>query len=151
MKMKLTLGLCIAFCLFNSCKDEDFELKNDEEIRAYLDEKGLTAEKSSSGLYYIIDKPGTGDNPNINSTVTVHYHGYYTDGVVFDSSVDRGKTSQFPLRNVITGWQEGIPLFKRGGEGKLLIPSHLAYGSSAPPGIRDNAVLVFDIQLFDFK
>ena len=152
-----------------SCKKEDFELLNDEEIRTYLDSKGLTAEKTGSGLYYIIDKPGAGENPDIRSTVTVHYHGYYTDGEVFqrmsqrllhgyytdgevfDSSVDRGKPSEFPLRNVIEGWQEGIPLFKRGGKGVLLIPSHLAYGASPPAGIRDNAVLVFDIELFDFK
>lgn len=150
----LSLFLLVALFSFGtqSCKDdENFDEQNEEEIQNYLASKGLTAQKTNSGLYYIIEKPGVGDNPNINSTVTVHYHGYYTDGEVFDSSVDRGKPSQFALKNVIDGWQEGIPIFKRGGTGTLIIPSRLAYGSNPPGSIRSNAVLVFDIELFDFK
>jgi FKBP-type peptidyl-prolyl cis-trans isomerase FkpA len=148
--LKFIIPLAFFVTIVNSCKEEDFDQLNEEEIETYLSSEGLTAEKTNSGLYYIIEKPGVGDNPSINSKVTVHYHGYYTDGVVFDSSVDRGKTSEFPLKNVITGWQEGIPLFKRGGVGTLIIPSRLAYGANPPGNIRSNAVLVFDIQLFDF-
>lgn len=152
MKKFLFAGLTICLACLYSCKDdEDFVQQNDQEIQDYLTANNLIAEKTNSGLYYIIEKAGAGDNPNIRSTVTVHYHGYYTDGKVFDSSKDRGKTSEFPLSNVIEGWQEGIPLFKRGGVGTLLIPSHLGYGANPPGTIRENAVLIFDIELFDFK
>jgi FKBP-type peptidyl-prolyl cis-trans isomerase len=50
----------------------------------------------------------------------------------------------FPLQNVIKGWTEGIPLFKEGGSGTLLIPSHLGYGSNDSNGITGGSVLVFD-------
>jgi FKBP-type peptidyl-prolyl cis-trans isomerase len=43
----------------------------------------------------------------------------------------------------------GIPFFKEGGSGKLLIPSELAYGSSPRSGIPANSVLIFDIHLID--
>jgi FKBP-type peptidyl-prolyl cis-trans isomerase FkpA len=76
----------------------------------------------------------------------VDYTGYFMDGKVFDESV-----STFSLRGVIAGWREGIPLFGKGGKGKLLIPSRLGYGSNPPPGIPKDAVLLFDIHLIDIK
>ena len=49
---------------------------------------------TSSTLAYKILKPGTGTrHPRPNSTVTVHYTGWTTDGVTFDSSVTRGQPS----------------------------------------------------------
>ena len=58
--------------------------------------------------------------------------------------------STFPLLNVIAGWQEGIPLFSKGGEGKLFIPASLGYGYNASNGIPGGSVLIFDIELIDF-
>ena len=55
----------------------------------------------------------------------------------------------FPLSGVIQGWQEGIPLFKEGGSGILLIPSALGYGSQSVGSIPANSVLIFDINLID--
>ena len=121
--------------------------KDTEVIKEYLIDNNLTAEETSSGLHYIIEEPGIGDsNPTINSTVTVAYSGYFTNGQVFDSS----DSISFPLSNVIPGWQEGIPLFKKQGSGKLLIPSILGYGSTGSGPIPGNTVLIFDIELKDF-
>lgn len=124
---------------------------NFTEIEEYLADNGLTAEKTESGLYYIIEEEGDGVHPIPSSTVTVHYHGYLTDGTVFDSSIDRGTPAQFPLSGVIPGWQEGIPLFSKGGKGKLLIPHTLAYGCNPPTDeIPSLGVLIFDVELIDF-
>ena len=80
---------------------------------------------SPDGLYYIIDSTGTGTNPTVSSTVTVKYKGYLLDETVFDQSTT-GYT--IALSNVIAGWQIGIPKFKKGGKGKLLIPRNLFLG-----------------------
>ena len=146
----------MVFCMFAavltvSCeKDSSTKEIDNMEIQTYIADNNLDAQSTSSGLHYTIDKEGNGQHPNLNNEVTVHYRGYYTDGEQFDSSYDRGMPATFPLSMVIEGWQEGIPFFSKGGKGKLLIPSHLGYGSGPPPGIRPNAVLVFDIELITF-
>jgi FKBP-type peptidyl-prolyl cis-trans isomerase FkpA len=75
----------------------------------------------------------------------VAYKGYLLDGNTFDQSGANGVA--FPLNRVIPGWTEGIPLFKEGGEGILLVPSNLGYGTSGSRSIPGGAVLVFDIKL----
>jgi FKBP-type peptidyl-prolyl cis-trans isomerase FkpA len=67
--------------------------------------------------------------------------------VVFDESGSDGIV--FPLNGVIEGWTEGIPYFKEGGSGKLLVPSALAYGRQGSGSIAPNTVLIFDVELID--
>jgi FKBP-type peptidyl-prolyl cis-trans isomerase FkpA len=148
--MKYAIFLLSFSLLVSSCiKDPEVQLENDiDKIEKYLDDKGLIALSTESGLHYIIEVEGTGGNPTINDDVTVFYKGYFLNEEVFDETSASPVT--FPLANVIEGWQEGIPLFKKGGKGKLLIPSGLGYGLFPPPGIKKNAVLIFDIELVDF-
>lgn len=126
------------------------DIINQDEIEAYLDEHGLTAQKTDSGIHYIIREEGGRKKPTMKHKVTCHYRGYLTNGNTFDSSYDSRKPITFPLRKVIQGWQEGIPLFGKGGKGTLFIPSKLGYGSNPPGGIPADAVLIFDIELIDF-
>ena len=125
--------------------------QNESAIQNYLATNNLTAERTESGLYYVIEEEGDGSFPDLSSRVTVNYHGYLLNGSVFDSSIDRGEPSEFELSGVIQGWQEGIPLFSKGGRGKLLIPHNLGYGCY-PPGdiIQPNGVIAFDVHLIDF-
>ncbi len=98
----------------------------------------------------IIEDINTGDGMECpqSATVEVHYKGTLMDGTVFDSSYDRGESINFPLNNLIQGWQEGIPGMKVGGKRKLTIPYSKAYGEhGAPPAIPPRADLVFEIEL----
>ena len=61
---------------------------------------GQTIEHSS-GLKITHQVVGTGERPRAQNRVTVHYHGTFPDGTVFDSSVERGQPAKFPLRRVI--------------------------------------------------
>ena len=45
--------------------------------------------------------------------------------------------------------KNGIPYFKEGGSGKLLIPSALAYGPNGTTGIPPHSVLIFEIELIE--
>ncbi len=111
--------------------------------------KSESATKTESGLAYKVIKEGTGATPSAEDIVEVHYHGTLTDGTVFDSSVERGKTISFPLNRVIKGWTEGLQTMKEGGKTKFVIPSDLAYGEAgAPPKIPGGATLVFEVELF---
>ena len=122
----------------------DYTAINEEEINAYLVANELESQTTVSGLHYIIENQGDGAQPSATSNVTVAYRGYFLDGTVFDQSTDG---LSIGLDQVIAGWTEGIPLFNEGGNGVLLIPSHLAYGSFDFNGIPGGSVLVFDIEL----
>lgn len=149
--MKKIILILLSFTLLTSCLKEDlpkdYTEENEQEILAYLADNNLSATKTSSGLYYIIDEPGTGLQPTYENAdvATVAYKGSFTNGTVFDESDDDG--IMVSLRQVIYGWAEGIPFFKEGGKGQLIIPSRLGYGSSNNNDIPGGSVLVFDIEL----
>ena len=150
LQMKYLLILISLITLSTSCsKDEDFVEQNEKDIIKYIEDNNLDATRSESGLYYVINKIGSGSRPNISSNVTVAYKGYFTDGKVFDQSSDAGIS--FSLQGVIRGWTEGITYFKKGGEGILLIPSNLGYGSRDSNGIPGGSVLIFDIKLISIN
>jgi FKBP-type peptidyl-prolyl cis-trans isomerase FkpA len=123
----------------------NYTQENEEEILAYISDNDLIAEKSVTGLYYVIDELGDGIQPTNSSDVTVVYKGYFSSGAVFDQSVEEG--IELNLKQVISGFSEGITYFQEGGNGILLIPSRLAYGNVGSGPIPPGAVLIFDISL----
>ena len=148
--MKQLLSTLLVLTLFISCSKDtktvtDYTAKNEQEIKDYLAKNNLTAQRSTSGLYYIINEQGTGTQPTAASNVTVAYKGYFTNGNVFDQSKAEGIS--FGLNQVIKGWTEGIPYFKAGGSGVLLVTAHLGYGSTNNGPIPGGSVLIFDVKL----
>lgn len=93
---------------------------------------------------------GTGPIPRKGQTVSVHYTGCFTNGIKFDSSVDRDEPFAFVLGHgqVIAGWDIGIAQMKAGEKARLTIPPELAYGREGYPGaIPPDATLVFEVEL----
>lgn len=148
--MKYFFSLTLLLLMISSCakkKAEEQAATDETLIKDYIAAQDLTATASGSGLYYVIDELGVGASCDNYSTVTVAYKGYLTDGTVFDESPAEGIT--FGLQSVIAGWTEGIPYFKEGGNGILLIPSALGYGKNAVGSIPANSVLIFDVALIE--
>ena len=119
--------------------------------KAYLEglrgKEGFTF--TDSGIAYEVLTKGEGSRPTETSTVKVHYRGTTIAGKEFDSSYKRGQPAEFGLNQVIKGWTEGLQLMAVGSKYRLHIPSHLAYGASAPPSIGPNQVLIFEVELLD--
>ena len=112
------------------------------------------AKKTASGLYYVVEKEGTGAQAVAGKNVSVHYSGTLANGKKFDSSYDRNQPLPFVLgtHQVIAGWDEGIALMKVGGKVKLIIPASLGYGANGAGGvIPPNATLIFDTELMEVK
>jgi FKBP-type peptidyl-prolyl cis-trans isomerase FklB len=107
---------------------------------------------TASGLQYEVLKEGKGEHPVATSKVKVHYHGTTPEGVVFDSSVERGEPISFGLDQVIKGWTEGVQLMKVGAKYRFYIPQELAYGPSSPsPTIKAYMPLVFEVELIEIE
>jgi FKBP-type peptidyl-prolyl cis-trans isomerase FkpA len=145
--MKAYLFIFFSIFLFVSCASEETnrEFDTEADITKYIADNNLNAKRTNSGLYYVINKQGTGTKPTSTSNVTVAYKGYFLDGNVFDQSNSNGVS--FGLNQVISGWTEGLQLFNEGGEGILLIPYNLGYGANGSRSIPGGAALVFDIKL----
>jgi len=97
---------------------------------------------------------GDGSEVVSTSTVTAHYVGYgATSGKMFDGSWASGAPVEFPLANVIIGWQEGLLGMKVGGRRVLVIPGSMGYGAAPPQGsgILPNETLVFVVDLTAVK
>lgn len=119
-----------------------------------LDEIAAGFDKTDSGLRYKIIQEGDGVKAEKGKTVSVHYKGMLPNGKVFDSSYSRNQPIDFQLGvgQVIAGWDEGIALLKVGDKARMVIPSHIAYGSAGAGGvIPPDATLVFDVELVDVK
>ena len=140
------LGGCIKN---NEPCQEKTVASEDATMLSYAAANGITATKHSSGMYYQITNPGTGAAPTITSTLTVKYTGKLTDGTIFDQTTTATGPRTFPLNSVIAGWQYGLPLIKKGGTIKLIIPSQYAYGCAGRSPIPGYAVLYFEIELID--
>lgn len=144
-------------------------IEEDKIIQDYIKEKGLEAQKTESGMYYVIEEEGTGEPVTPGTTMTVDYAGYLLDGTLFDTSIEAvaKENNMFnenrpggytPLAvsvgmgQVIPGWDEGLLLLKKGSKGKFLIPSPLAYGENgAGAMIPANSVLVFDVDVAEVQ
>ncbi len=108
---------------------------------------------TETGLQYQVAQEGlkNGASPVGPQVVTVHYHGYFPDGSVFDSSYVRNDTIDFPANGVIKGWIEALQDMKTCEARTLYIPGDLAYGPRGRGQIPPNATLLFNVQLIGVK
>jgi FK506-binding nuclear protein len=116
-------------------------------------EKGATlGVKVVNGVTIDDRKIGSGRVVKKGNRVEVRYIGKLTDGKVFDSN-KKGKPFSFKAGSgeVIKGWDIGIQGMSVGGERRLTIPAHLAYGSKSQPGIPGGSQLIFDVKLLGIK
>lgn len=96
-------------------------------------------------------KLGTGPAAKSGDRVGMRYIGkLQKDNKIFDSN-KKGKPFSFKLGggDVIKGWEIGIQGMSVGGERRITIPAHLAYGSQKMPDIPANSTLVFDVKLME--
>lgn len=125
------LTLFLTVFALTSCNVEK-KLQEEElrEIANYLKINNITVSPTSSGLYYIETREGTGPIPLPGDTAAVYYSVSFLDGVKL-GEVTSGAPLKFKMgsNTVIKGFEEGVGMMKTGGKAKLIVPSSLAYGA----------------------
>ncbi len=152
-RTKFFFALFLVVFSVASCKKDSYnpekQLAIDESlIKEFIAKNSIVALRHESGVYYQILAAGSGEQPTMNSMVSVTYEGRLLNGEVFDKA-SSGRT--FSLASLIQGWQIGIPLIKKGGKIRLLIPSTLGYMNQARVGIPSNSVLDFTVDLLNVQ
>jgi FKBP-type peptidyl-prolyl cis-trans isomerase len=143
--------------------------KNEEEqiIKKFLVDHNYTnVDSLGNGLYYIRTQEGEGSLPLSNQSVKVKYVGRFLDSSIFDESGNTNFEFLLDKPSIIPGFRMGVSRMKKGEKGKLIIPSHLAYGGSrqvVPGRIREDMIkkkllinippytpITFDIEMVSF-
>ncbi len=144
----------------NAAYQKAMEAEKEKEIKAleaYIAQKGIKAQKTPGGAFVEIITPGDATaKADSGKQVTVLYKGYTVEGKVFDSNMGKENAAKPPMNvvigahSVIPGWEEGLKYFGKGGKGKILVPSMLAYGpQGAGADIKPYTNLVFDVEITD--
>jgi FKBP-type peptidyl-prolyl cis-trans isomerase FklB len=131
-------------------KSEENKVKGESFLKDNKAKDGIVS--LPSGLQYKIVKPGNGQKPAKEDTVTVEYTGRLINGEVFDSTEKTGKPATFKLSQVIPGWTEALQLMPAGSTWEVYVPADLAYGPRSVGGpIGPNETLIFNIHLISVK
>ncbi len=98
-------------------------------ISAYIKKHNITVNPTADGLYFISEKEGSGSHPEKGNTLSVHYTLYNLNDEKLFSTLDDGRPFKFVLGagTVIPGWEEALPMMRKSGKAKLVIPSSLGY------------------------
>jgi FKBP-type peptidyl-prolyl cis-trans isomerase len=132
---------------------------DDKTLQEYFAKNNIKAQKTASGLYYTIQKPGSGAQIAKGQSVSMMYNGKTLDGKIFDSNIDtsishHGEPLVFTVGQgqMIPGVDEGVGLLKKGTKATLYLPSPLAYGAQSPsPNVAPNSILIFEVEITEVK
>lgn len=166
--LKVFVVVLVAAIVVSSCKkDEDPYAQYTPEREAALIEEWLDAmvkgnkdiDTTATGLFYIVDKEGAGETVKTGDEVTVKYTGMFVNGSIFDASAYHSEAGTYTYihkdtdmtKRMITGWEEGIEVMKKGGVSAFLIPSAKAYGPTGSMSIPPYCPLIFVIEVVDIK
>ncbi len=130
------------------------KVKRDADI-ALIEKKFPVAEKTQSGIYYIIQKSTEGVKPALGKMVAVKYKLSNLDGEVLDSSDIHGGPIEFQAGagKMIPGWDETVLAMRVGEKRLAVLPPELAYGDrgAGDGAIPPNSFLVFEMELVRIK
>ncbi len=107
------------------------QLVEDEQkaIESYVVEEGLEMNRTQTGLWYSITKPGIGAKITKGQIVTLDYRIRLLDGTLCYSSEDNGyKKFMVGQGGVESGLEEGVLLLQKGSNAFFIMPPHLAHG-----------------------
>jgi FKBP-type peptidyl-prolyl cis-trans isomerase FkpA len=131
---------------------------DEKKLQEYFAQNKINAQKTASGLYYVIEKPGSGPAIAKGQTAYIMYTGKTLEGKTFDSNTDPAFHHTDPLEvrvgtgGVIPGMDEGLTMLKKGSKATLYIPSPLAYGPQSPSqDVAPNSILIFEVDVKDIK
>lgn len=168
MRLKLIISLIISVIIV-SCqsnkqtggapsgpgKDEMAELnrylvqKDREIIENYAERKELKMVETSTGLWYSVEKEGSGNLIKENDRIVFSYKCSLLDGTRCYSSEDLGpKQVVLGKSELEPGLNEGLKLLRPGARALFILPPFLAYGfvgdgKKIPP----RSIVVYEVEV----
>ncbi len=146
MKNLLFLIVPIIITACSTYSDQDLT-SFDSTIKKYIARNKIKLDKTDSGLYFKTTA-GTGKKIRYQDSVSISYTGKLLSGKL----VDIQKTPiTFAVKDLIMGWKEALIMSQNGSEITMIIPPNLGYGDHTLEQIPQNAILIFDLKVWDVK
>jgi FKBP-type peptidyl-prolyl cis-trans isomerase FkpA len=163
--LKFSVFVFFTIALISGCKETEdpyagYTLEREQTmIKDWLAQMVINKkdiDTTSTGLFYILETPGTGANVKAGNSVKVKYVGMFLDGSVFDASAYHGDGTMTYIHKdsntrMIQGWEEGIEIMNKGAKAAFLIPSAKGYGPTGNNTIPKNTPLIFIIEVVEIK
>lgn len=135
------LIFAVAAVGFFACGNDNSleELRNNElaKLDTYMKANYPDEKPTSSGLYYIEVKQGTGDTIEVGDQVQIYYATWTIDSVLLDQSVGYLNGYRYEPYTVnvgsgtsVAGLEEALTYMQKGSVANIVINSALAYGQN---------------------
>ena len=148
-KKMYTLLVCLACLSVLFAASFAFAAQSGEKQAADLiAEYEKKAQRTFSGLKYVLLNEGTGDKPAKGQSIDAHYVGRFMDGKIFDQSLGGNPfTFTVGVGQVIKAWDEALLDMKIGEKRALIVPPELGYGRrGAGNVIPPDSTLFFEVE-----
>jgi FKBP-type peptidyl-prolyl cis-trans isomerase len=158
------LIFAVAVAGFFACGDDNSleELRNNElaKLDTYMKANYPDAKPTSSGLYFIEVKKGTGDTIKVGDQVQIYYATWMLkDSFLLDQSVGYLNGYRYEPYTVnvgsgtsVTGLEEALTYMQKGAVANLVIDSKLAYGqngnTSSNPYVPGFTTLLMQVEVY---
>jgi FKBP-type peptidyl-prolyl cis-trans isomerase FkpA len=149
MSPRTALPLLLAACLLCACASVPLQTPETVEFAPALGIDLASMERLPSGVHIRDMRTGEGEPVRSGQRVRVHFGGWLADGTQFGGVAPPNPPIEFQLgaREVIRGWDEGIPGMRPGGQRLIVVPAALGYGRGGTAAVPGNSVLVFLVEM----
>lgn len=107
-------------------------------------------EKSPSGVFFKILKPGNDRKPSFTNRVKIHYRVSRIDGVKYIDTYETGVPAEMAVVRMVTGMSEGVKLIGEGGSIDLVLDPSVGFKRhSQTEGVPDNVLARVQIDLLE--
>jgi FKBP-type peptidyl-prolyl cis-trans isomerase FkpA len=131
-------------------KNMEMEKEEMANLQAYVAKNNITVQPTTTGIYYLETKKGTGKSAFKDGYVTAHYTVYLLGGEKLFSTIERGEPVDFKFGSQFEnkGFQEVISMMKEGGKANAIVPSAMAFGAQgAGSVVPPFSTLYYEIEL----
>lgn len=123
--------------------------RHQDHISAFLERVVWEAEVTPSGLWIVVEKPGTGKRIGENMRITYAYKSMLLSGqFCYEATPEDPKQIIIGKGGVESGVEQGLQLLSEGAEAVFLIPPHLGHGNFGDRvKIPGNSSLIYRVQV----
>ncbi len=153
----ISITVLISSCVNTDIPERTAATEQEElnEALGKLVTAGYNIDTTKLGVYYIMNKVGTGNLPQKGDTCFLIYTGFFLNGIIFDTSANYYTDSIMKINHLetslIPGFHDAIAVLKKGAEADVIIPSELAYGVFGYGDIPAYTPLVFSMKMRDLR